>query len=70
MNNHKISALDFYIISDALYQSLRFSNWSGSTTKEARQKVLEHIQDIMWDMNVEIITTPADPTTITADSGI
>lgn len=70
MTNHKITALDFYIITDALHQSLRFSNWGGSTTREARQKVLEHIQEIMWDMNVEVLTDTPNPETITADSGI
>jgi hypothetical protein len=70
MTKKTLTALDFYIITDTLYQSLRFSNWGGSTTTEARQKVLEHIQEIMWDMNVEVLTETPNPEIITADTGI
>ena len=70
MTNHTITAVDFYVITDTLYQSLRFSNWSGSTTRESREKVLDHIQRIMWDMNVEVLTDMPNPGTISVDSGI
>jgi len=69
MINHKISAIDLYICVDTLQQSLRFSNWSGGITPEGRQRVMEKLQDIMYDMSVEIITDKAN-FTIDADAGI
>jgi hypothetical protein len=70
MTNHKISAIDLYICVDTLQQSLRFSNWSGGITLEGRQRVMEKLQDIMYDMNVEVLTDTPDPTIISADSGV
>jgi hypothetical protein len=70
MTNHKISAIDLYICVDTLNQSLRFSNWSGSITAEGRQRVMEKLQDIMYYMNVEVLTDTPEPTTISADTGI
>lgn len=70
MTNHKISAIDLYICVDTLNQSLRFTNWSGSITKEGRKRVMEKLQDIMYDMNVEVFTEPPNPESITADCGV
>jgi hypothetical protein len=70
MINHKISAMDLYICVDTLNQSLRFSNWGGSITAEGRQRVMEKLQDIMYDMDVEILTDTPEPTTTSTDTDI
>ena len=69
MTNHRISAIDLYICVDTLQQSLRFSNWGGGITHEGRIRVMEKLQDIMYDMNVEVITDKPN-FTIDADAGI
>lgn len=68
MNKHKLSAIDFYVIQDALLHSLRIINY-GNTTKEARENVLNKIEDIMCSMEVEIITEKPS-FTIDADTGL
>lgn len=70
MTNHKISAIDLYICVDTLNQSMRFTNWGGSITEEARKQVMEKLQDIMYDMEVEVLTEPPNPEGITADCGV
>lgn len=70
MTNHKISAIDLYICVDTLNQSLRFSNWSGAVTREGRERVMEKLQDIMYDMNVEVLTDHPNLESITADCGV
>jgi hypothetical protein len=70
MTNHKLTALDLFIIQDTLYQSLKIANYSGRGTVEGRQHVLEKICDIMSLMKVEVLTDTPDATTITADTGI
>lgn len=69
MTNHKLSAIDLSICVDTLNYSLCFSNWGGSITSDARQKVMEKLEDIMRDMNVEIITEKPS-FTIDADTGL
>ena len=68
MTNHKLSAIDFYVIQDALLHSLRIINY-GNTTKEARENVLNKIEDIMCSMEVEIITDKPN-FTLDADTGL
>lgn len=68
MTKHKLSAIDFYVIQDALLHSLRIINY-GNTTKEARENVLNKIEDIMCSMEVEIITDTPN-FTIDADTGL
>ena len=69
MTNHKLSAIDLSICVDTLYHSLCFSNWNGSITNDARRRVLEKLENIMFDMNVEIITEKPS-FTIDADTGL
>lgn len=70
MTNHKISAIDLYICVNTLRESLRFYNWSGAITKEGRERVMEKLLDIMYDMEVEVLTEPPNPESITADCGV
>ena len=67
---HKLSAIDLCICVDTLRESLRISNWSGAITEEGRKRVMEKLQDIMYDMNVEVLTEPPNPESITADCGV
>jgi len=64
----KLTAIDCYVILDALSHSLNVINY-GNTTQEAREKVLRKIESIMYNMNVEVITD-APEYTIDADAGI
>lgn len=66
----KLTAHELAVIVDTLTHSLEVSNWRGHYTHETRERVRNLIGEIMDEIKVEIITTPADPTTITADSGI
>lgn len=67
----KLTALDFYILTDTLLHSISQGQyWTGSTTKEARDNLLKKLQIIMNDMNVEVLTDTPNPTTISADTGI
>lgn len=66
----KITAHELAVIIDTLNYSLKVSNWGGYYTPMSRENVRNSIAEIMNEIKVEIITTPADPTTITADSGI
>ena len=71
MTKMKLTALDLYIITDTLLHSLSQGEYyTGSATKEARDNILKKLQKIMNDMSVEIITSPPNPETITADSGV
>lgn len=70
MTKKTLTALDLYILTDTILQSLHISNWSGSATKEAREKMLDKLQIIMNDMNVEVLTDTPSLETITADTGI
>lgn len=62
----KLSAVDCYVILDALSHSLNVLNY-GNTTKESRERVLRKIETIMYNMNVEIITDTPEYT-IDADT--
>lgn len=64
----KLTALDFFVIQDTLIHSLNIINY-GNTTKEARENVLNKIEEIMCSMNVEIITEKPS-FTIDADTGL
>jgi hypothetical protein len=64
----RLSAVDCYVILDALSHSLNVLNY-GNTTKEAREKVLRKIESIMYHMNVEVITDTPEYT-LDADAGI
>lgn len=71
MTKHNFTALDFYILTETLLNSLSQGGyWTGSSTKEAREAVLKKLQVIMKDMNVEVLTDTPDATTISADTGI
>lgn len=70
MTNHKISAIDLYICVDTLNQSMRFTNWNGYFTEEGRKRVMEKLLDIMYDMEVEVLTDTPNPESITADCGV
>ena len=71
MTKHNFTALDFYILTETLLDSLSQGGyWTGSSTKEAREAVLKKLQVIMKDMNVEVLTDTPDATTISADTGI
>lgn len=69
MTKHKLTAIELYVIQDALLNSLRIANF-GSTTREARINVLDKIENIMSSMNVEVLTDTPEPTVISADTGI
>lgn len=64
----KLTAIDCYVILDALSHSLNVLNY-GNTTKESRERVLRKIEGIMYNMNVEIITDTPEYT-IDADIGV
>ena len=68
MTNHKLSAIDFYVIQDTLLHSLYILNY-GNTTKEARENVLKKIEDIMYSIEVEIITEKPN-FTLDANTGL
>ncbi len=64
----KLSAIDCYVILDALSHSLTILNYEN-TTKEARENVMKKIETIMYNMNVEIITDTPEYT-VDADTAI
>lgn len=71
MTKMKLTALDLYIITDTLLHSLSQGEYyTGSATKEARDNLLKKLQKIMNEMEAEILTSPPNPETITADSGV
>ena len=71
MTKHNFTALDFYILTETLLDSLSQGGyWTGSSTKEAREAVLKKLQVIMKDINVEILTSSPEPITLTSDTGI
>lgn len=70
MKKTTLTALDLFIIQDTIYQSIRISNYFGRGTVEGRQRIIEKICGIMNDMEVEILTDPPTPETMTADSGV
>ena len=61
----KLSAVDCYVILDALSHSLKVNY--GNTTKESRERVLRKIEGIMYHMSVEVITDTPEYT-IDADT--
>ena len=55
MTKTKLTALDLYILTDTMLHSLSFGGyWSGCSTKEARDGVLNKLQKIMSEMEVEL----------------
>ena len=66
----KITAHELAVIVDTLTHSLAVSNWSGHYTHESRESVRNFIGEIMNEIKVEIVTTPAEPISLSADTGI
>lgn len=66
----KLSASQLVVVIATLAESLRFSD-SGAFmfTDQTRRKVLENFSSLLDSVEVEVITTPADPVTLTADTG-
>jgi len=71
MEKTKLTALDLCVLVDTILHSLSQGGyWTGSAEKEARNNVLNKLQIILNEMEVEILTSPPNPGTITADSGV
>lgn len=66
----KLSASQLVVVVATLAESLRFSDDGVFMfTEKTRRDVLEHFSSLLDSIRVEVVTTPADPITITADTG-
>lgn len=66
----RLSASQLVVVVATLAESLSFSdNGTFMFTEETRRKVLEHFSSLLDSIEVEVVTTPADPITLTPDTG-
>jgi hypothetical protein len=66
----RLSASQLVVVVATLAESLHFSdNGTFMFTEKTRRKVLEHFSSLLESIEVEVVTAPADPVTITADTG-
>lgn len=66
----KLTAADLAVAIQTLYHSLSFRGDHGFMyTSESRTRVLERLTEVLNSIDVEVVSTPADPATLTADTG-
>lgn len=65
----KLTASQLVVVVATLAESLGSSENTFMFTEQTRRKVMEHFSSLLDSIEVEVVTTPADPITLTPDTG-
>lgn len=63
----KLTASQLVVIVATLAESLSDNTYTFN--EQTRRKVLNHFSSLLDSIEVEVVTTPADPVTLTTDTG-